>query len=301
MTTTAPSGWGANGWGLGPWGAGLLALSLEQAQPVRENVVRLFFNTAVRFTGILDPNDASNPLRYQITTVLRTRVDGADPRPVRPVKAEVAAAAGALGSQIDVTVDRRFTSFPALYSVCVNQLQSVSGGLLVPTATEAPFDGLLAWRPPSRRDLAVPVRDIANPQTREALFDPLPITDDELALGTIPTDENGDYAFDEGITNFKKRIFRRLTTSKGSFGGLPNYGVGVPGQLKKLGRRSVREDLASEAEAQILEEPESEAVSVRIIPDDVNPGVFRMQIKVKATTLSSDPIQMTVPFAPIGS
>lgn len=295
------AGWAGNGWGAGPWGAGVEPLELVEARPIRDNVVRLVFNTGVRFTGILDPNDASNTDRFQINAVADTDVDGDTPRAVAPALIAVAEVAGSRGSQLDVTVDRTFTSFPARYTVSVNQLRSTTDGLLVPGKTEAEFDGLVGFRPPPRRDLAVPSRDIANPQTREALLDPLPVTDDELILGTIPTDETGDYAFDEGITNFKKRVFRRLITSRGSFAHLNAYGVGVPDHLKKLGRRSVREELASEAEKQILEEPESERASVVIIPDARQPGLYRMQIRVKATKISSQPINMDVPFAPIGS
>lgn len=292
-------GWGASQWGAGPWGSGIEPLKLIDAQPLRENVVRLTFNTGVKFTGILDPNDASNAERYQIIIVAGTLPGGADPRVVTPILAAVAPVAGALGSQLDVTIDRHFSPFPSRYKVSVNQLQSFSGGLLVPGFTEREFDGLVAHRGPPRRDTTLPTRDIANPQTRSALFDPLPVTDDELILGTIPVDDNGDYAFDEGITNFKKRVFRRLLTRKGAFAHALDYGVGVPDQLKKLGRQSVRNEIAVEAESQIAEEPETEQVSAQVVADSARPGLFLLRIRVKAK-VSDEPIDLNVPFAPTG-
>lgn len=291
------AGWGVGEWGTSFWGVGSGPLKLIDAQPVRENVVRLFFNAPMKFTGILDPSDASSSERYDITPIAGT-LNGDDPRDVDPIIVELTEVAGAGGTQIDVTVDRPFSPYPSRYRISVNQLQSKDGALLDPDFTSFEFDGLLGERGTKTRDLALPIRDIANPQTRDALLDPLPVTDDVGLLGNIPIDENGDYAFDEGITSIKKRIFRRLVTSKGHFAHLPDYGVGFPEQAKRLNTFSKRTEMAAEAEKQILQEPDVEQVSVRIINDTQNPGLFRVQIRVK-TKVSGDAVNMDIPFAPI--
>jgi hypothetical protein len=287
------AGWGSGGWGISPWGeGGIDSLQLLNAQPLRENVVRLEFNAAPVFTGVLDPSDASSPDRYDVTPI-----DSA--RNVNPILAEVAAVAGSAGRFIDVTVDRHFSAYPARYRISVNQLRLVTGELLDPDSSSAEFDGSLFEATPFRRDLAVPIRDIANPQTREALFDPLPQTDDPLLLGSIPVDEQGDYSFDEGITSYKKRILRRVTTEKGQFAHMPDYGVGVRSKLKRLGTATVQAEVANDAEIQISQEPETDAVSVVIVPDSI-PGLFRMRIKAKAKKLSDSTIDLDVPFSPTG-
>tara|TARA_Y100000034_G_C6866163_1_gene394794 strand:- start:466 stop:1347 length:882 start_codon:yes stop_codon:yes gene_type:complete len=291
-------GWGSGPWGAGPWGAGGgTSLQLIAVQPIRENVLRLTFNTAPLFNGILTPNDASSPDRFQIRAIPGTKADGTNPREVTPVFVERAAVALSLGSQLDVTIDRPFSTYPAQYIASVNQLVSSSGGLLDPLHTSFTFDGLYRFVPPPRRDNAIPSRDIANPQTREALFDPLPSTTDEVVLGSIPVGDNGDYAFDEGVTNLKKRIFRRIVTCKGGFADLPGYGVGLPDNLKRMGAQRHRLALAAETESQLKQEPGVEDVSARVVTDSVNPGLFRLRIQVKAT-FSDDPIDMDVPFSP---
>lgn len=288
------TGWGSSAWGAGEWGSGGIdSLQLLGAQAVRENTVRLEFNAPPLFSGILDPADASNPDRYNVNPIELAR-------DVDPIVADVAAFEGAGGKYLDVTVDRNFSAWPSRYRISVNQLRLVTGELIDPDYSSAEFDGALFIATPARRDLAVPIRDIANPQTREALFDPLPQTDDPLLLGSIPVDEQGDYAFDEGITSYKKRIFRRLTTEKGRFAHLPDYGVGVRSRLKKLGRATVQAEIASEAEIQIQQEPETESVAVSIVSDRTSVGLFRFQIRVLAKKLSSKPIEFGVPFSPTG-
>lgn len=292
------TGWGGGEWGSSFWGVGSGPLRLIDAQPVRENVVRLFFNAPMKFTGILDPADASDPERYVITVVADS-LEGEDPRPVFPIIAELTEVAGAGGAQIDVTVDRPFSKFPSRYRISVNQLQTTDGGLLDPDFTSFEFDGLSGERVVRTRDVALPIRDIANPQTREAMFDPLPVTDDPLILGSIPVDENGDYAFDEGITSIKKRIFRRLITGKGHFAHLPEYGVGFPQQAKRLGTMAKRTELSAEAEKQILQEPDVEAASVVVVNDLQNPGLYRVRVKVRVK-VGSEPVDMDFAFAPTG-
>ena len=292
-------GWGAGEWGRSFWGVGSGPLQLIDAEPVRENVVRLFFNAVPKFTGILDPHDASSAERYQIVIVAGTLPFGVDPRPVSPILASVAEVAGAGGTQIDLTVDRPFSPYTARYLVSVNQLQTTDGGLLDPAFCCQEFDGLLGQRGVRNRSLALPSRDIANPQTFQAMLDPLPVTNDPLVLGSIPVDDSGDYAFDEGVTSLKKRIFRRLVTTPGKFSHLPEYGVGLPQQLKQLNTFAKRVEMQAEIEKQILQEPDVDAVSAQVVSDLDTPGLFRVRLRVRAK-VSDSPVDMDLPFAPIG-
>lgn len=291
------SGWGSSGWGEGPWGSGD-ELRLARVEPVRENVLRIEFTEAPYFSGILDPHDASNPSRYNITPdSSSTSGDGKPPRSVTPVLVEVF---GGAGSIIDITVDRPFSPYPGNYFLAVNGLvSSLTGALLAADGSAFQFRGLYRFVPPPRRDLAIPSRDIANPQTLNALLDPLPVTTDPLILGSIPVGDGGDYAFDEGVTNLKKRVYRRLLTRKGGFAALPDYGVGVPDQLKRLGIAAVRSQLAAEAQKQLASEPDVEAVSVKVVNDADAPGLVRFKVRVRAKFTESF-IDIDVPFSPTG-
>lgn len=288
------SGWGSGGWGSSFWGLGSDPLSLLRVQPIRENVVRAEFSEAPLFNRILDAHDASNPQRWTITPIPGTV--GSDELPTRVVKPVAIAVFGGGGSQIDVTTDRPFSPFPARYILSVNNLIAASSGaLLASGATSLEFDGLFKVVPPPRRDLSIPSRDVANPQTFQALLDPLPNTSDPNLLGTIIPDDRGDYAFDEGNTNLKKRVLRRILSSKNRFAHLPGYGVGLAAEVKKLATAAKRSAIAAEAEKQIALEPDVQSVSVKIVGDGRAPGLFRLRIRVKSRTNDEQEIDLPVP------
>ncbi len=300
MTEPAIFGWGSLPWGAGPWGAGGAAdLELLDALAIRENVVRLTFNVAPQFTKLLTPNDASNPKRFQFTPqALPLGLDGQAARAVLPVLVERPRVAGAFGTILDVTLDRMMSPWPSQYIVAVNQLVSVDGALLASGKTSRMFVAVYRTLRPQSTSDPTPSRDIANPQTYQAQLDPLPQAGDPLALGVIPIDSSGDYAFDSGITQLKKRVFRRLLTPKGAFSALPNYGVGVPTYGKKLALEGVRQEIAQEAQKQISQEPDVAAVSVTAITSPENPActIFRIRIRVAG---SAGNAEFDVPFTPV--
>ena len=288
------AGWGATGWGGG--GAGD-ALQLLAALAVRENVVRLYFSEPPKFTSLLDPSDAFNPSRYSIVPIDGTF--GADERPTRAVTPAAAAqvvAAGAAGTQIDVTVDRPFSPYPSRYRVSANQLVTAAGGaLLDPLYTSTVFDGVYRGMPAITPALTYTRRDIANPQVLAAA---LLTGDSGYALATFVVDETGDYATDQGETSYRKRVFRRLTTRRGRFAHLPNYGLGVVAASKQLARPGVREALAADAEAQIRLEPETRDVKVTLVQDPSTPDVT--YLRVRAQTLTGEAMNFDVPL-PVGA
>lgn len=293
--------WGAGaGWGLTGWGGGDAgdALQLLLALAIRENVVRLYFNTPPRFTELLDPSDAANPARYAVTPLDGTF--GADELPTRAVSPALIAQVvepGAAGTQIDVTVDRPFSPYPGRYRVSTNQLVTAAGGALLDEAySSTVFDAVARGLLPPLPSLVMGRRDIANPQVLAAFTSAA--TDDEAAalLATFVVDETGDYATDQGEASYRKRVFRRLTTRKGRFAHLPTYGVGVPGAVKQIGRAGVREALAAEAEAQIRLEPETRDVQVTIERSLDRPELTIL--RVRARTIAGETMDMNVPYLP---
>lgn len=293
--------WGSTPWGGGGWGGPGLGEGLElvDAQPLRENVVRLAFNRAVRFTQLLDPFDASDIDHYAVTADATTiGADSLPPRPVLPIVAELVLIEGAGGRLVDVTVDRSFGPYPGRYLIAVNGLRATSGQPLTIGRTSFPFDGLaMAPRDPSL-SAAASSGDFANPQTVQGLGETgmIPASAAKL-LGTFPIDGSGDYGIDRGLRSYKKRVIRRLTTAQGAFAHLAasRYGVGMANAVKALGRAGVRESLAKEAETQIKLEPETRAVKVTVDQPAATPGVTIFRIRAK--TISGEDVAMDVPFS----
>jgi hypothetical protein len=293
------SEWGLGQWGIGGWGIPGPGdqLELQFADAIRDNVVRLVFNRAVYFTSLETPNDGAAIGHYEVQAVAGTvGEDGLPARPVFVARVDLAAVEGAGGREIDVTVDRSFSPYPAQYLVSVNGLRATTGELLTPGHTSYTFFGAAEIEEQLLPGDILVRGDLANPQTRQAIGSAGTIGEIE-AQGSYPVDETGDYSIDQGLLSYRKRIFRRLITRRGAFAHLPDYGVGTIDIVKQLSRPRTRETLAAEAEAQIQLEPETVAVSVRVrvVEDAQNPGlVFFL---VKARTKAGDVVATSVPIS----
>lgn len=295
MTTGA---WGSGTWGAGAWGGAGPGdgLALVDALAVRENVVRLTFSAPVYLSGIGDPPDAARASLYAVTPVAGSSGSDGDPtRPVAVVRAELSSAddvgAPAYGRCVDLTLDRPMTSWPGIYRVDVADAWSadLSQELVAASAQVAAlYRELLA---PSLESPAL-TGDLANPQTRPALAaGPVPAS--AAALGTFVY-EGGDYAIE--ATSLAKRAVRRVVTRKDGFAHLPGYGVGLPGELKRLARPSTVARLVSEAEAQIAQEPDVARVRVVATPDPGGSGLTRFRLLIRPS--AGQPIGVDVPQSP---
>ncbi len=235
------------------------SFDLVDVLAVRENVLRLTFSSPIYFSSVLDPGDASNADRYAIIPDASSLgSDGQPPRPVLPRRAELFSS-----NQVDLWVDRRLSPCPSVYVVQVNGLVADDTFVPLRVITASCF-GLRAGVPAPTPDNAFSNADIANPQTLSGALDPLPLPNDSV-LGTLPVDDTGDIAKDEGLASYKKRVLRRLTTRKGKFAHLPDYGTLFVQSVKQLGRSGLLQQLAADAEAQVKQEPETVEASVQII------------------------------------
>lgn len=297
MSVAAPAGWGGGRWGASPWGGGTTEdLQLLAVSSVRENAIQLTFSEAPFLDGLLSPNDASDPRRYAITPVPGgIGLDGLPVRPVIPLFAEASNAALTFGAQLILWLDRPMSPFPTQYVVAVNNLLTSATQLpLDPAFTSGQVFGLQRVRIPNDPTTVLPNRDFANPQTRSSGAGQLSIYS-AAGLGAFAVDATGDYAIDDGLDNLKKRVLRRLLTRPGAFAYAPGYGVGVQLYSKQLGRASVRQKLAAEAERQIRLEPD--VVAVQVTSAQRAPGLVVFTVLVQTITGLS--ARIDAPF-PIG-
>lgn len=277
--------WSEDGWGVGPWGgAEDASLSVVDVQAFRENVVRIELSQRAYLTGLLEPQDASRTDKWLVSPVGGVGYSGDAPRPVTVVSvafsSEDEVGPASYGKFIDLVLDRPMTSYPAVYEVAWTEVyqEDLSASTSGTTQFDAAYRVLLAPTVESGK----PSRDFANPQLASAarqagVQDPA----DPYALGTFGVSDDGDYAFDEGLASLKKRVIRRLLTKPGAFAHLPDYGVGIPYEAKRLGTAAVLSRLATEAEVQIAREPDVEKVKVTTIvsPDTPNLVFFRIVVR----------------------
>jgi hypothetical protein len=291
--------WGSGSWGSGSWGGGVHAGALDflDAQPIRENVIRVEFDDVVFLSGLLEDEDASRIEKWAVTAdPSTTGLTGDAAREVTVVRVELAGEedgveASDYGRFVNLVLDRPMTPFPAEYSVqwsgiFSNDLSSSSEG------AGHLFSTYRQVAPPSL-DQPIPSKDFANPQTLSQARDSVPNATSSQ-LGAFGFADDGDYALDQGIQSYRKRILRRLITKKNAFAHLPGYGVGVPDYAKSLQRPAVLSTLRADAESQIMEEPETAKCRVAIVQVPSRPGLVRL--KVAARTKDGTTVAMDVPF-----
>lgn len=151
------------------------------------------------------------------------------------------------------------------YRITASNVKSKFGGVLgAPFAAD--FPGILPR--PSVRPLRQPVgfRDIRN----------------DVASGAFVVDDSGDLAVEDGLASLRKRIFRRLTTSKNAFSFLPGYGVGL--RIKELASVGQLAGLKSDITQQIGREPEVQSVdsTLSLRAEGVLTVTLRVQTKAGA-------------------
>lgn len=265
-----------------------MTISLVSALCVRENVVRLSFDAPIYFSSVLDPGDASELTRYQLSPDESSiGGDGLSPRDVWPARAQLPDPE--VFTVVDLWVDRRFSPFPSRYSVKVNGLLAFDrlSGL---AGNSAEFFAVRAGVPSPTPEAIISNADIANPQSLSTALGVVPVPS-EAVLGTYPVDDTGDVAHDQGLTSYKKRCLRRLSTPKGRHRHLPQYGVGIPQAIKLLARPSVLQALAADAEDQLRQEPETVKAQIKIV---MQGGVAFFRCRVRCS-LAVDPIDLLAP------
>lgn len=294
-------GWGSGPWGSGPWGgASAGQLQLLQAVASRENEVQLVFSDPVYFSQVADVGDASQRRLYAVTADPSSRgMDGVPPRAVMVAAVALVDAPGfSSGQVLALTLDRPLSPSPSLYAVTVSADDVASADratTLDPDSATQQFEGchkiLAAPTPDAPSPRAT--RDFANPQTRADADDagqPASFT----ALGTIPVDDSGDYATDEGLVDYRKRIIRSVVSAPSGFVHLgDSYGAGALRYGKRLASAANRQELVTRAELQVRREPETVAAKCAL-QQTSTVGLFRLVILAR-TRLGRD-VKVSIPI-----
>jgi hypothetical protein len=293
--TLHEGGWGKGSWGGSGWGgaeAPLAAFQFVSSFAPAENIIRLFFTQTPYYSEIYDTYDASDITHYAVSEVSSTTgYDGFAARPVAVVQAIISTAAP---NALDLYLDRPMSPYPSQYVVSAVNLAS-SGLVTIIPSLSATILGVYRALAPMSEDVALPTRDIANPQTLSSIQSSgigsaLPPTGQNL--GVFNVDSSGDYAFDQGVQCVKKRILRRGVTDKGAFAHLPRtYGVGLLSACKQLGVPAKRNAYAADYQSQIMQEPEVISASVTCLQDPLTPSLLHFVILAQTkmgTTISMD-------------
>lgn len=251
-----------------------MSINLNAVAATAENAITARFSAAVYFSTLLDTKDASNPGLWTVTPVPNTV--GWDGNTARSVLV-VATALDATGENVTLLLDRPMTPYPAQYQITVSGVWSADRTQEISPTTLSTF-GTYRQLVAPQQDTAAPARDFANPQTTQGTLSGNIAQPQQTPLGSFAYSDDHDYAIDQGDAAFHKRIYRRIFTRKGGFVFLPNYGVGATTYGKRLGRASVRDQLAAECESQISQEPEVAKVQAFVRPDPVKDGLYRLAL-----------------------
>ncbi len=252
---------------------------------IRENVIRVEFESPIFLSGLLEPQDAARVEKWSISAdESTTGLDDSTARQVRIVRVELTGSDDGVvlsdsGRFVNLILDRPMTPFPAVYGVSWSDIfsrdltETLSGGATLfstyrriePPTTEAPRKS----------------GDFANPQTvsaaRESFANPL----GDFVLGTYGVGDDGDYALDAGNVALKKRAFRVLMTRKNGFAHLPGYGVGIPEAAMKLGTPVTITSLRADAEEQLSKDPDVAKARVVIVQSLDQPDLVRFRVALR--------------------
>jgi hypothetical protein len=290
--------WGSSGWGGGTVDAAAAVSATALAYAYRENVIQVAFSSAVSIDGFLGTTDASVPARWLIVEDASTvGIDGDPARHVNVVSVTLATtddgvAPDDVGRYLNLALDRPMSPWPSSYTVRWTGLYDATGLPLIDGSAVTQGTYRVIEKPTVTQPR--PSRDFANPQTTAAAQEQVQNPTGPFALGSFGISDDGDYAYDEGVQNLKKRVLRRLFTRKNAFAHLAGYGVSIPDRVKQLGSANTLASIRTDAESQIAQEPDVDKVKVMPVVDSDAPSILRLRIAIRPTT--GAPIAFEVPF-----
>jgi hypothetical protein len=157
------------------------------------------------------------------------------------------------------------------YEISISNIESVSGSALFPDPTVLNFsaygrenESIEKIHPEANRI------DLANPQMPSQ-------AGQNQSLATLQVDDNGDLQNVSGRDLLKKKIIRIISTEKGGFFHLPDYGLAI--EFGKLITPTLLRKLKIDIESQVIKE--KEVISVRATVNEYIPGVVRLLLIIE--------------------
>ncbi len=236
--------YGTSGYGTSAYGGVTPNLSIVNAVAISTNVIRVTFTKEPQNILRSLAGDVLNPGEWSIT-----RGDTGQGFNIL----EITKFSNLIW---DVRVLEPLASSNIVHTIAAPGLLD-TGGSLIDNPRSATFPGVLdaSKATPERRTAFrnQAIRDLDNPPAPAGTNN----SGGSLIIGT-----DGDYQLQDGPGLVRKLIFRRLTTQRGGFWHLPNYGVGLRVKEPVPGSELIK--LQAEIERQVRLEPEVDKVSVRI-------------------------------------
>lgn len=287
--------WGTGSWGTGTWGGVSVFttnLFVSNAFALTTNTVRVVFSVPPDVSSNTAVGSATNPASWSVT-----RLDSGFSFTVTlveqvaiPEESEVVPTSIDPTTTFDVHVLEPLGSLAITHQIAaLGILRESDGAAMVPPTT---FDFLGLGFTQTERPNAVVQRqivavDVANP--------PFPPTGFSIG-GTLQINAFGDYEAVRGAELVRKLIIRRLTTPRGGFVHLPDYGIGFAVKEKIPSSDLIR--LRAILEQQVLLEPEVEACSVIPTLQRSN-NILQLQIQARLRP-GSNTVLATVSLSPDG-
>lgn len=251
--------WGTGAWGTGAWGAAADSISIDLAYPVATNCIRVVLSAEPAHASGLAAGDVLNPQTWTIQ-----RLDNDQYFTILGVEVVD------LPRSFNVYTLERLADHLTQHRIRTTVLRSVAGILVTPPY-HFDFLGLersskTSFESANRR---YPVKDIANPPAQPGMSG---------LAGVFKITADGDYASEEGIPLLRKLILRRITTRRGGFFHLPDYGLGI--DVKDiLPRGGDLLALKQELEQQVRLEPDVRDVEAGVQSDAEGTIVIKLYVE----------------------
>ncbi len=262
---TAP--FGSSSFGLAPFGSSSSTITIIGAWAVSTHNVRVILSSEPKHASLYRGGDALNPTSWSVH-----RGDTGDAFTVLGV-AEVNATA------FDLDLLEPLGNHHVTHTVASLVLLSTAG-LLITNPHSADFIGLVAQMDPIRalelnrwRD-----RDLANPPNQSDAGNGF--------SGALVIGSDGDYETDDGVVLIRKLVLRRLSTPRGGFRHLKNYGLGLALNEPIPGGDIIR--LKTDIEREVLLEPDVSEARARLMMDRAGVLIIQLRIRVAGTGASFD-------------
>jgi hypothetical protein len=259
--------YGFSPYGFGPYGnpVGGTTFSVAGAVAISNRQVQVTFTVQPFAVSGFGTRDALNPALWTVTNqatgavipVGAVRVSGTD--------------------TVELWLTTPLAGYATGYQVAASPLLLSAGGTPILPPITASFSGITGVN-------AVPDSRPQRPRAVDLKAAPAGNGSD----GTTLVIKGGDYDVESGRALMRKCINRRLTTRKGAFFHLPNYGVEQI-QPKMLYAVSNLRALKSDIENQVQQEPDVLSASATLISDPAN-NILTVTI---TATSADDPAPLT--------